>query len=218
MPWSLQNYSNYRIRREHRHLANPTPLAIHLPAPAAPAYCYPGPLNNLPGSPAWQPTLVGSCKQQRVLSSSIWRSKACVLPSKETLKLVKHLPPSRHLTGFAYNDALHPSTLGTTRASTLANFPCKSQKHCYSKSLSAGGFPHALSTIYHCRPPKREVYPYCHPDCHPQPCHLSCASTWRLPQVLTADNSKKLLFRVNDLPRTDTGILRKLHCTQDPES
>lgn len=158
--------------------------------------CCSVPGNSLFCGPTWQPDFVGSCKQQRVLPSSIWGSVCWVPPSKETLNLTKHLPPNPHLAEFAYNGTLYLS-----RASTLVNFSCKSRNHCYSKSLSAAGGCYKLpqSPQYHpaLQDSKKRGGAW-HPDGHLppprplQPRHLSFASTWRLPQVLTAHNSKKL--------------------------
>ena len=128
----------------------------------------------------------------------------CVPPSKETLNLTKHLPQNPHLAEFAYNGTLYLSTLDTTRASTLVNFSCKSQNHCYSKSLSAAGGRYKLpqSPQYHpALQDCKKTGGAWHPDGHLlpppplQPCHLSFASTWRLPQVLTAHNSKEFKLK-----------------------
>lgn len=165
---------------------------MHKLPPAASCRCYPAPGSTL-CSPAWQPSLLWSCKQQRVQPSSIWGSMCCVSPSKESLNLIKCLPQNPHLTECAYNDILNISTLDTMKASIPANFYYKSQNYCYSKSLSAARESYRLpqSPQYHpalqTSQKRGEIW---HPDCvpHTPPSPFLC---WYL-TFTTSLNSRQL--------------------------
>ena len=73
------------------------------------------------------------------------KGQCAISAINRNFKFYKAPTPQATFAEFVYNDTLYLYTLDTTRASTLVNFSCKSQNHCYSKSLAAAGGCYKLS-------------------------------------------------------------------------